>query len=210
MITGEKWLEFISKWKAVGPVYQVPRRSKERLEHFCKHCIPFLKDKRVLEIGANAGIFGYCISQEAESYVGVEPANKVRDPSKKKPPKTDFFKQLEITHKEMKNAKIFNETITEYCKHPEDTNAFVACFALYHFMDHELKALDEKVFPNCDTVIIQNRNQKRPTPHNSYEFWRTKKVTKYFKKRGFQVVDIISSSRNDGTQLFDEIIMVSK
>ena len=208
MITKEKWNELVSKWEKIGKVYQTPKRSIERLTHFCETCLPYLKDKRVLEIGANAGIFGYCISQVSENYTAVEPANKVRDPSKKKPSQTDYFKQLEITSQSMQNAKIFNETISEYCKHPEDSNAFVACFALYHFMDKELKALDELVIPCCDTVIIQNPNQKRPTPHNKYKFWKSKNVVKYFEARGFKLEKMIPSSKKDGSQLFDEIILI--
>ena len=36
MITKEKWAELVKEWESVGPVYQIPRRSKDRLKHFCE------------------------------------------------------------------------------------------------------------------------------------------------------------------------------
>jgi len=211
MIDMEKWQVLMTEWAKVGDIYQVPRRSENRLRHFCQHCVPLFKGKRVLEIGANAGIFGYCVAEVAETYTAVEPATKVRDKTKKKPPKTDFFKQLELTAAHIKEfnptVKVFNETIPEYCEHPEDVNAFYACFALYHFMDHELERLSDVVFPKCELVVIQNRNQDRPTPHNKYKFERDKNVVKFFVARGFGKVNIIPSSGPDGVQAFSEIIM---
>jgi len=211
MISLEKWAELQTDWETIGAVYQIPRRSYDRLKHFCEVCLPYLKGKKVVEIGCNAGIFGYEIAQVAESYMGVEPATLVRDPSKKGPPKTDYFKQAEITAKHIaqdfqKTAIFLNKTITDYTKEHEFAgNAFVACFALYHFMDHELKALDEHVFPKCDTVIIQNRCQDRPTPHNSFKFWKTKNVVKYFTNRGYKC-QVFGSISKDGRQVFDEVV----
>lgn len=213
MISMEKWEELMREWEKVGEIYQIPRRSKDRLAHFCEHCVPLFKGKNVLEIGANAGLFGYCVAEAARSYAAVEPAIKVRDKTKKRPPKTDYFKQLEITAKHIAEevnpeVDVYNETIPEYCKHHDnEINAFYACFALYHFMDHEIKALEEKVWPGCDLIIIQSRNQDRPTPHNSLKLWRTGNVVKLFNRNGFPNSKIIPSSKADGSQAFDEIIM---
>ena len=212
MITMEKWQQLMAEWSKVGEIYQIPRRSEFRLNHFCQHCVPLFKGKKVLEIGANAGIFGYCVAETAESYTAVEPALLVRDKTKKKPPKTDYFKQLELTatHIEQFNpsVKVFNETIPDYCKHHDPgINAFYACFALYHFMDHELACLSDVVFPKCDLVVIQNRNQDRPTPHNKYKFERDKNVVKFFAARGFGKAEIISAKGTDGKQAFSEIIL---
>ena len=203
-LASEKWPELIKEWEEVGVVYQIPRRSKDRLEHFCKQCVAYLCGKRVLEIGANAGIFGYGIDKVSESYAAVEPGNRIIKKGKK--PKTDYAKQLAITVGKMKNGKMFNETISEYCKHPEDTNAFVACFALYHFTDKEIALLKEHVWPKCDTVIIQNRCQDRPTKHNSYKLYKDKNVVKLFKEQGFGDIKVIPATGQDGKQQFSEII----
>ena len=204
MISNEQWAELEAEWSTIGPVYQIPRRSKDRLKHFCEVALPYLEGKRVLEIGANAGLFGYEISKVAECYVGVEPGNKIIKKGKK--PKTNYFKQLELTHKYMKDSKVFNETIKEYCKHPEDCNAFVATFALYHFTDKELKLLKEMVWPVCDTIVIQNRNQDRPTKHNSHKFWKDKNVIEFFFNQGFAKIKHVPFSSKDGKQQLSEII----
>ena len=212
MIAVEKWAELSLRWEKIGPAYQIPRRSFDRLRHFCDHCVPLLKDRKVLEIGCNAGIFGYCIDEVAASYTGVEPALKVRDKTKKKPPKTDYFKQAQITLEEMSlNAKFLNLTIPEFCRmeNRPEFNTFVACFALYHFMDKEIDDLVKYVFPKCDLVIIQNRCQDRPTPHNKYKFWKSKRVVKFFESLGYSC-EVIGSTDRTGKQVFDEIICKRK
>ena len=206
MISTEKWAELATEWETIGPVYQTPRRSKDRLKHFCLTCLPYLAGKRVLEIGCNAGVLGYCVAEVSESYTGVEPGNKIIKKGKK--PKTDYYRQAVITksHIESNNATYLNQTIGEYCKDVGDVNAFVACFALYHFTDKELGLLDENVFSKCDTVIIQNRTQDRPTRHNSHKFWKDKNVVKYFTRLGFGKIELIPATGQDGKQAFTEII----
>lgn len=209
MIDMDLYNEMLKKWYKVGDVYQEPRRVLYRLEHFEKYCLPFLQDKDVLEVGCNAGIFGFHIAQVARAYLGLEPANKVRDKSKKRPPKTDYFKQALITKEyiENKNAAFLNQTITELCDGPIEVpkiNAFVACYALYHFRDKELDLLKKHIFPNCEVIIIQNRNQKRPTEHNSYKFWKDKNVVAFFEEMKFSC-EVIPAVAKKGT-LFSEII----
>jgi len=209
MITNEKWKELVKKWEAVGPVYQIPRRSHDRLKHFCDSCLPLLKDRTVLEIGANAGVFGYCIMESAEKYIGVEPGNKI---SKKKKNKTDYFKQLMITRQEIKGsvAMMLNYTVKEFCDKAEekdfrDYDALVMCYALYHLSDKEIDLLKEKILPNCDLVIIQNREQKRKTAHNKYKFWKSKRVARFFEKQGYDV-ELIWGEDRGVKKAFCEII----
>ena len=212
MIEMSTWKELVRRWESeVGPAYQIPRRSKDRLQHFSDTCTSHLKDKRVVEIGSNAGIFGYEISRVAESYLGVEPANKVRE-AKKEKPRTDYFKQAMITKSHMienglTNADFTHSTIPEFCAKydPAPFNAFVACFALYHFLNHEIDLLIEKIWPGCDTIIIQNRCQDRPKKHNRYNFYKTKNVVKFFESLGY-TCEVIPGMSGDKRQKFDEII----
>ena len=210
MITKQKWAELVKEWSVVGECYQIPRRSKDRLKHFCEVCLPHLEGKKVLELGCNAGLFGYCIAEVAEAYCGVEPGNKIKKKGKK--PKTDYFAQALITERHMlefnPQVVFFNETIKEFCKRDvEGTfNAFVACFALYHFTDKELNLLKEHVWPKCDVVIIQNRTQKRPTRHNSYKFWKDKNIVEFFYNQGFCNIEQVPAKGVDGKQEFSEII----
>ena len=214
MIEMSTWKELVRRWESeVGVVYQIPRRSKHRLQHFSNTCVPHLKDKCVVEIGCNAGIYGYEIAKVAECYLGVEPANKIRE-DKKKSPRTDYFKQALITKAHMienglNNADFANNTITEFCDKfvgkQDQFNAFVACFALYHFLDYEIELLIEKVWPNCDTIIIQNRHQDRPKRHNRYKFDKTKNVVKFFEKLGY-TCEVIQGMGQGVRQKFDEVI----
>jgi len=206
MISEDLYDELFTKWKRHGPPYAEWRRVGYRLKHFVETCVPLLKGRRVLEIGANAGIFGLEISRVADYYIGVEAALKVRDPSKKKLPKVNFYKQLEETQPYFKcDNEIANLTICEFCKKEEfrgEFDTFFAAFAMYHFMDEELAALDKHVFPHCDLVVIQGREQRRPTPHNSQKLWRSKNVAKYFQRLGYET-EIVWGP---GEKKFSEII----
>ena len=199
MITEKKWKELVKKWSKIGPVYQIPRRSHDRLKHFCDNCVPLLKGKTVLEIGANAGVFGYCIMESAKRYIGVEPGNKI---SRKKKNKTDYFKKLMITRQEIKGhvAMMLNYTVKEFCTKCEekdfnDYNALVMCYALYHLSDKEIDFLVYKILPKCDLVIIQNREQSRKTKHNRYKFYKSKNVVKFFEENGYKTEVIWGKDR---------------
>jgi hypothetical protein len=213
MIEMSKWEEMLKEWESIGPAYQIPRRSASRLRHFCTHALPFLQNKDVVEIGCNAGLFGYEISKVAKSYMGVEPANKVRE-KKKEAPRTDYFKQALLTKRHIlefnPNVDFVHDTIAEFCAKPFTGNAFVACFALYHFLNDELDLLKTHVWPKCDVVVIQNRVQDRPKNHNSYKFYKTKRVVKFFKEQGFEEVIVVSGQSEDKRQKFDECIFRRK
>lgn len=200
VISDEEWGALVDEWEKIGPAYQIPRRSRDKLEFFVKHGLPYFKGKNVLEIGCNAGIFGLHIAEEAESYVGVEPANLLKYPRlgqkareaklAKSPPKTDYFKQALVTLKQMPvGTQIVNTKIKDFisCREAYNYNAFFACYALYHFTNTELDALSEYIWPECDVVLIQTRHQKRPTRHNKYNFWQPKNVERFFEKLGFGV-----------------------
>ena len=209
MIDTKKWEELIREWETIGPCYQIPHRSHNRLVHFCEYCVPLLAGKDVIEIGCNAGVFAYEIAKVAKSYIGVEPANKARQKKKEKP-KTDYFQQALLTKKHIQefnpNVDFVHDTICEFCKKPFVGNAFVACFALYHFLNDEIALLKEHVWPKCDIVIIQNRVQDRPKHHNSYKFYKTARVVKFFKSLGFEDIAIVSGQSEDKRQKFDEVI----
>lgn len=205
MITESKWKELVKKWEKIGPVYQIPRRSHDRLKHFCDVGLHFLKGRKVLEIGANAGLFGYCIKGVAKSYIGLEPGNKI---SRKKKNKTDYFEQALITEQEFGGRMFLNQTVKEFIndeKYLDDFDTLVMCYALYHLSDKEVQLLKEKILPKCEFVIIQNREQKRKTKHNSYKFWKSKRVVKFFKELGYEVTLLWGTDRGVG-EAFSEII----
>jgi len=193
----EKWAK-TSKGKVNKVCYQTPRRVGDRLAHFEKHCVPVLKGMKVLEIGSNAGLFGYCIDKVSSAYIGVEPGILI---SRKKGKGVDYYKQAQITQKEMSaKARFVNATVQQFSSiTTNDYDALVLCFVLYHLTTKEVKLLAEKILPKCKVVIIQNRIQKRPTKHNSYKFYKTNNVRKFFEHYGFKC-EVIHSGK------FDEII----
>ena len=204
MISRKKWDAIVQEWETIGPAYQIPRRSEAKLKFFLDNAIKYMEGKNVLEIGCNAGIFGYHIAQVAQTYTGLEPGNLLKHPKcskkereerlRKNPPKTDYFEQALITKLYMPDNSVFvNRTITDFIEHREKYkyDTFFACYALYHFTNSELSRLCEYIWPECDTVIIQTRHQDRPTRHNKYKFYKPEKVKRFFESLGFKVQHLV-------------------
>ena len=198
MIDKATWKKLEKEWEKVGKVYQEPRRVEYRLKFFCEHALEYLKGKAVLEIGANAGVYSYCMTKVADAVIAVEPGNKIA----KKPYKTSYYDQLRMTglyvDKEEKYDDFFpvNETVEKYCQYPRECvytcfNALVMSYVLYHLSNKEIDLLTEHILPKCGVVIIQTRNQKRPKKHNSYKFWKSDNVVKFFMSQGFTSREIV-------------------
>jgi len=180
------WKRLVKLWEKHGPPYQIPRRSEYRLDFFKKHGLKFLGGKNVLELGCNAAYFGHHIAPYSRSYIGVEPANLIS----KKPYKVDYFKQAQITKDySIGKMELYNQTLKGFCaleKIPS-FNALFMSFVLYHLSDKEIDLLKKHILQKCDTVIILTRAQKRPKQHNSYKFWKSKRVVKFLEGQGFNV-----------------------
>lgn len=171
----------VAEWKKVGRgIYQKWSRI-HRLQFFLKF-IHHFKNKKVLEIGCNAGLYGYEISKIAESYVGID--------------KGDYYiSQANVTKKimKMKNATFFNCNVKNFIKADQqgkmpEYNALFASFVLYHLTGKEINRLAAHVLPKCDVVIIQTRLKKR-TPWRKYNPLKLNKlenVEKYLKDAGFE------------------------
>lgn len=182
MISKELHNELIDKWAKVGRgVYQKISR-RHRLKYFMNHVDKF-KGKDVFEIGCNAGLYGYEISQVANSYTGVD--------------KGDYYiLQSEITKKYMKNPNVtfYNESVKSFIKRDlrgeaPKYNALFASFVLYHLSKKETDRIAETVLPKCDIVVIPTRTKKR-TPwknYNPYKFNKPKNVKTYLEAAGFEV-----------------------
>ena len=186
MIDMKLWNKLVKEWEKIGPVYQIPRRTERKLNFFLLHGLPRLVGKKTLEIGANAAYFGLYIQKKAESYIALEPGNLIAHGKSR----TDYHQQALITrsYMENENVEIVNATVRGFCKMKErDFNALFMCFCLYHLSDKEIDLLKEHILPKCNTVIIQTRAQSRPSRHNSYKFWKSKRVVKFLEKEGFSV-----------------------
>jgi len=168
--------KLMEKWAKVGRGCYQKWSRMHRLEFFLKH-IHHFKGKQVLELGANAGIYGYEIAQVAKSYVGVD--------------KGDYYhKQSLITKKYIKNPDVefILGNIKDFIKmdlrgEAPKYNALFASFALYHFSNTETDRITETILPKCDVVIISTRTSKRKAfnKYNSWKFEKPENVVKYLK-----------------------------
>ena len=168
------------KWLKVHPAYYQKESRMHRLQFFLQF-VDCFKGKGVLELGCNAGIYGYAIAKRAKSYIGVD--------------KGDWYiKQANITRKciENPNVKFYCSTVKNFIKmdirkQVPVYNALFASFVLYHLTKKETDRLKEYVLPKCDVVIIQTRTKKR-TPfkkYNPHKFNKPKNVEKWLTEAGF-------------------------
>jgi len=146
--------------------------------------VDHFKGKDCLEIGCNAGLYGYVIAEVAKSYVGTD-----RDLG------GYYTKQSAITKKYIKNpnVKFLHGKAKDFIKldiagKAPKYNAMFASFVLYHLTEKETDRIAETVLPKCDIVIIQTRTQKRSPwkNYNPHEFNKPKNVVKYLEKAGFK------------------------
>ena len=137
MLSKEEYKKIASNWK--GTVYQLYDRYQVRFPTLLKH-IDVFKGKNVLEVGSNAGLAGYHISQVADSYIGVE-AEK------------EYWQQSLETKKliENNNAEFLNMSIKSYMKRAArdgieiSANAIYLSYVLYHFSDKEVQMFEKQV-----------------------------------------------------------------
>lgn len=158
--------EISSKWK--GKVYEYWGRMEPRLQLLDK-VMPLLKGMDVLEIGSNAGLFGYEINNYAKSYVGVEASEH-------------YHRQALRTAKFMKgNFKFINQKAIRFLKKTKRKfNAFASFFVLYHLKPKELDLL-KSVWKDCFVIINMVRIQNKNLTRNPFRLCKYKNIFKLFK-----------------------------
>jgi len=173
MITLDLFKLLEHRWAKYGYVYSAKARIYKRLKHFDKHCVPMLKDKDVLELACNSGIFGFLIAQQAKSYFGVEP-------------NFEYFKQADMTRSYISNRKItlINKTVKGFIKDVASYkfNALVVNYSLYRFSNGEIENIEKTILPKCDVVCIQNRTVEKEKHRNKYNFRSAKPIMKWLQK----------------------------
>ena len=172
MITKDQHKKLISKFK--GKVYQkVSPRVRERLS-WEANMAPLLKNKRVLEIGCNAGIQAIEFSKHVEQYYGIEK-------------KEIYYNQAIITKKEfkLKNVEFVRMAVEDFAL-THNINAIVLSRVLYHLSQHEIEILIKaNILLQCDIALIFcGSKPKGDRDHNNYKFHKPKNVAKFFKDVG--------------------------
>jgi len=160
-----------SGWKK--PVYQNPKKKKMKktLEY-----IHLLKDKKVVDLGSNAGVITYDISKYAKEFVGVE-----YDPH--------FYDQSLITLKHIKiPGEFINSTVEDFIKRTDfDYNAIFASCILYHLVTEEIDLIREVMLPKCDIVIFISREDKKKKANNPYDLGKWKNIKSFLIEAGMEV-----------------------
>jgi tRNA (mo5U34)-methyltransferase len=133
--------------------------------------------KSVLELGCNAGLYGYEISKVAKSYVGVEL-------------ESHYARQALETQRilKVKNAKFLHHSAGEYLMGEIDHfDALFATFVLYYMTNEEVKLIEDRVLRDCYVVLIMTRTL-RNVPwerYNNKHFEEPKNVSRWLEKNGF-------------------------
>ena len=186
LLKKEGYNQLASAWKKHGTIYQKFDRYNIRFPMLLKH-IDIFEGKNVLEVGCNAGLAAYHITQVAKSYVGVEEQE-------------NYYLQACETKRSIENEEtlFLNMSVKTYMKRIErkilecKVDAVYLSYVLYHFSDREVKMFEGVILPQIDTIVVQSRFAKRNTKgrrtHNSYGFWRPDNVEKFLNKNGFSTM----------------------
>jgi SAM-dependent methyltransferase len=176
VIINEKFVRKMNRiWE--GRVYQSWEKEWRRLKHFVK-VAPVFQDKKVLEIGCNAGLQALELLQYARSYIGVEKVD-------------EYAKQAAITlsfsvnsNWELLVGKRFDQFFTDIDKMDFDT--YYGSFILYHMNEQELVFLKEKILPRCYLAVIFTRTHDRKNEKNPYRLNRMENVVRLLEDAGFK------------------------
>jgi hypothetical protein len=181
MISKSEHLELEKLWKRHHAVYQRTGR-RHRLKFFMEFVDNF-KGKDVLELGCNAGLYGYEIAQVAKSYIGIDQG-------------TCYIKQAQITKTKIANPNVtfVTRSVKGYIDDAKKTgkkppiNALFASFVLYHLSEKEIVLLEKEILPLCDVIVISTRIKKRTMwkKNNQRKLFKPENVEKYFEKAGFK------------------------
>ncbi len=182
MIEKTLYKQLEKQWEKEGEIYQTWSRIEKRMPTFLKH-IEHLTGKDVLELGCNAGIYGYEIAKVARSYFGVDATEH-------------YIRQARITKLFIENPNVdfWHGRVMDFVGAMRSTklrvpfNALFASFLMYHLSNKEIRSLSEYVIPQCDVVVLPVRTKKRKIwrIHNFYFFYKPENIVKYLEAQGFR------------------------
>jgi hypothetical protein len=171
--------QLMKKWP--GRVYADPKRIGSRVRHL-EGLLPLLQGHRVIELGANAGIHALEIVKYAKYYIGFEPNPDYA---------TQFRMTRDVAPPALREKMLFRQgTIMDY--NPKQFAfssplALVVFVALYVIPANEIAYIEEKVLPECQTVIIQERRASRDKHGNTTNGLHTPKaIKKWLINAGFE------------------------
>jgi len=164
-----------SKW--VGKVYQKWKKLKKRLPMIERN-LDFFRGTKVLELGANAGIYAFVLYHYVESYTGIE-CDK------------HYYDQSLHTLKGKKRVTLIRDTFENVDIESLDFNLFLASYVLHHLNKKEVYKLG-RVFDICSKVAISTRSgDPLKYGHDELGFdplpkWENSRIKKMLDERGYK------------------------
>ena len=164
-----------SKW--TGKVYQKWKKLKERLPMIEQH-MEFFNGTKVLELGANAGMYAFVLYHYVEHYIGIE-CNK------------NYYDQSLQTLKGKDRVTIIRDTFENVDIEALDFNLFLASYVLHHLNEKEIYKLN-RVFDKCNKVVINTRSgDPLKYGHDEIGFdplpkWNNSLIKKMLDERGYK------------------------
>ena len=175
-----------------GKIYQKWRKLKRRLPMIERN-ISFFKDMNVLEIGANAGMYGYFLYPVIKEYIGVEVD-------------WNYCKQFKKTFKNLKATLIYSSFENLELRFV-NYDVLIASYVLHHFNLFEQKKLTG-AFDKCNKVAIFTRSGDpfnyghNEVGHNPLKWWKGSMIKYTLENLGFSIdFQLRKSNMYDGIYL---------
>jgi len=163
-----EWNKLAKKWS--GKIYQKRNdRVKERMA-FIKRNVHLFKDKTVLDVGCNAGLFALPTLTVCKKYIGIEKEDK-------------YFKQLKITHKQVNDSKMeirncrFDDLYAPKKDHPE-FGGVILSRVLYYLSDADVAYLKNEILSKASAVLVVCGSKAKGWRRNKNDFWKLNAVIK--------------------------------
>lgn len=110
-----------------------------------------MKDKKVIDIGCNSGLYSYLMGRVAESVLGCDIDEQFLHRSK-------CVRVYFNEHYSTKNVDFFCGNFAD--KLSSDITGILACCVLYHIGDDNVRKLKEFLNDESATIILQSRPQR--------------------------------------------------
>lgn len=152
--------------------------TKRFTEIFFPHISQYFevfKGSRVVDVGANSGIFSFEISNYADHCYAVEILKECYEDilaTKDKFPEANVTPVLSDIGAFDKNSNY-------------DYDAIFAANVLYHLDEKSVQFLEKNILPRCKKVLFISKENK-PKKKNSYNLYSYKSIINFLEKNGFK------------------------
>ena len=165
-----------------------------RIAKYMPLCEPLFKkysrDKKVLEIGCNCGLYGLEMLKYIDYYIGVDKSAKMCSNAAKA-----------LVSEQKKNWTILNMSPASW-----ELPIFLTwpgiCFfdmmTMYCYRDADVRGFEDSILPCIGTAIIVMKEYKRPPGrlYNSYGYHKSAVVVERLATRGMRLVEDIYANKH--------------